>query len=127
MRNVIFASYIVIYSDASGEEEETDTDVEELSQLISLLDVPTDDQMSASDFVSVDSDAETGHSLTDEEIVELVTATDMDDRDENEDDDSDPHLLSPCLMHSLQFTLLQPLWNKISYLSRMRLVLSDLA
>ena len=42
MRNVIFASYIVIYSDASGEEEETDTDVEELSQLISLLDVPTD-------------------------------------------------------------------------------------
>ena len=68
MRNVIFASYIVIYSDASGEEEETDTDVEKLSQLISLLDVPTDDQMSASDFVSVDSDAETGHSLTDEEI-----------------------------------------------------------
>ena len=47
-------------------------------------------QMSASDFVSVDSDAETGHSLTDEEIVELVTATDMDDRDEDEDEDSDP-------------------------------------
>ena len=37
-------------------------------------------QMSASDFVGVDSDAETGHSLTDEEIVELVTATDMDER-----------------------------------------------
>ena len=46
--------------------------------------------MSASDFVSVDSDAETSHSLTNEEIVELVTATDMDDRDEDEDDDSDP-------------------------------------
>ena len=37
-------------------------------------------QMSASGFVSVDSGAETGHSLTDEEIVELVTATDMDER-----------------------------------------------
>ena len=62
-------------------------------------------QMSASDFVSVDLDAETGHSLTDEEIVALVTATDMDDRDKDKDDDSDPHLLSPCLMHLLQFTL----------------------
>ena len=47
-------------------------------------------QMSASDLVSVDSDAETGHSLTDEEIVELVTATDMDDRDEDEDSDPPP-------------------------------------
>ena len=56
----------------------------ELGDLMGLLDIPQKELLLPADFVDADSEVNTGHSLTVDEILELVQST------ESQEDDSEP-------------------------------------